>query len=50
MACEILRHDDQTVLIAESGASIDIKGKHDLMKEDAVDLLGMMKETVFFLE
>ena len=50
VACEILRHDEQTVLIAESGDSIDIKGKHDLMKEDAVDLLGMMKETVFFLE
>jgi len=50
VACEILRHDDQTVLIAESGASIDIKGKYDTMKEEAADLLNMSKETIFFLE
>ena len=33
VACEILRHDDQTVLIAESGAQIDIKSKYDLLKK-----------------
>ena len=50
VACEILRHDDQTVLIAESGAQIDIKGKYDLLKKEADDLLNMSKETVFFIE
>ncbi len=50
VACEILRHDDQTVLIAESGAQIDIKGKYDLLKAEADALLEMSKETVFFIE
>ena len=50
VACEILRHDDQTVLIAESGAQIDIKGKYDLLKAEADELLNMSKETVFFIE
>jgi len=49
-ACEILRHDDQTVLIAESGAQIDIKGKYDLLKAEADELLNMGKETVFFID
>ena len=50
VAGEILRHDDQTVLIAESGAQIDIKGKYDLLKQEADDLLNLGKETVFFIE
>jgi hypothetical protein len=50
VACEILRHDDQTVLIAESGAQIDIKSKYDLLKKEADDLLNMGKETVFFID
>ena len=49
-ACEILRHDDQTVLIAETGAQIDIKGKYDLMKAEADDLINMGKETVFLMD
>ena len=49
-ACEILRHDDQTVLIAETGAQIDIKAKYDLLKAEADALLDMGKETVFFIE
>lgn len=50
VACEILRHDDQTVLISETGSQIDIKTKHDLMKEDAMAIIDGKKESVFFIE
>ena len=49
VACEILRHDDQTVLIAETGAQIDVKGKYDLLKKEAEELLNISKETVYFI-
>jgi len=49
-ACEILRHDDQTVLITESGAQIDIKTKYDLLKTEADELLKLAKETIFLIE
>ena len=50
VACEVLRADDQTVLIAETGANIDTKGKYDLLKQEAEELLKISKETVFFIE
>jgi hypothetical protein len=50
VACEILRHDDQTVLISDSGAQIDIKTKHDLLKEDAMQIIEGKKEAIFFIE
>jgi hypothetical protein len=50
VACEILRHDDSTVLIAETGAQIDIRAKYDLLKEEANNSLELMKETVFLIE
>ncbi len=49
-ACEILRHDDQTVLIAESGNQIDLKTKYDLLKKDAEEALNLTKETIFLIE
>ena len=50
VACEILRHDDQTVLISETGAQIDIKTKHDLLKEEAMAIIDGKKESVFLIE
>jgi len=50
VACEILRHDDQTILIADTGASIDVKSKYDLLKKEAEELLNLGKETVFLLD
>tara|TARA_R110002020_G_scaffold117080_2_gene267750 strand:+ start:71 stop:1201 length:1131 start_codon:yes stop_codon:yes gene_type:complete len=50
VACEILRHDDQTVLIADTGAAIDIKTKHDLLKEEAMAIINGKKESVFLIE
>jgi hypothetical protein len=49
-AMEILRHDDQTVLIAESGSQIDIKTKYDLLKQEAAELLKLTRETIFLIE
>jgi hypothetical protein len=49
-ACEVLRHDDSTVLIAESGAQIDIKSKYDLLKVESDKLLGLLTETIFLIE
>lgn len=49
VACEILRHDDQTILITETGAQIDTKTKYDLLKQEADALLNMSKETVYFI-
>tara|TARA_R110000824_G_scaffold196128_3_gene379160 strand:+ start:4010 stop:5077 length:1068 start_codon:yes stop_codon:yes gene_type:complete len=49
VACEILRHDDQTVLISETGAQIDTKGKYDVLKAEADVLLNLGQETVYFI-
>jgi len=49
VACEILRHDDQTVLISETGAQIDTKSKYDLLKAEADALLNMGKETIYLI-
>jgi hypothetical protein len=49
-ACDILRHDDSTVLIAESGAQIDIKSKYDLLRQEALDILDTQKESVYLIE
>jgi hypothetical protein len=50
VACEILRHDDSTVLIADTGAQIDIKSKYDLLKAESKEILDNMKETIFLIE
>lgn len=50
VACELLRHDDQTILIADTGASIDVKTKYDLLKKESEDLINLGKETVFLLD
>ncbi len=49
-ACEVLRHDDSTVLIADTGAQIDIKSKYDLLKAESKEILDNMKETIFLIE
>jgi len=35
VAAEILVHDDNTILIAETGSNIDLKTKHDILVEEA---------------
>jgi len=48
-AAEILRHDDQSVLIAETGANITTKEKYDILKQEAMDILKGKGDLVYFL-
>ena len=38
-AAEILVHDDNTILIAETGSNIDIKTKHEILVKEAEDII-----------
>jgi hypothetical protein len=39
VAAEILVHDDNTILIAETGANIDLKMKHEILIKEAEDII-----------
>ena len=39
VAAEVLVHDDNTILIAETGANIDLKTKYDILVEEANKIL-----------
>ena len=49
-AAEILRHDDQSVLIAETGANISTKEKYDILRKEALDTLKGKGDLVYFLD
>jgi len=49
VAAEILRHDDQTILIAETGANITTKEKYDILKKEAMEILGGKKDLVYII-
>jgi len=50
VAAEIIRHDDQSVLITETGANISTKEKYDILKKEAMDILGGKADIVYFIE
>ena len=50
VAAEILRHDDQSVLITETGANISTKEKYDILKKEAMDTLSGKADIVYFIE
>ena len=51
LACaEILRHDDQTILIAETGGNISIKEKYDILRKEAFETLSGKSDIVYFLD
>ena len=50
VACEILRSDDATVLITESGNQISVKEKYDLLKAEAMEIINGKKEGVVLIE
>jgi hypothetical protein len=50
VACEILRSDDATVLITESGNQISVKEKYDLLRAEALELINGKKEDVVLIE
>jgi len=50
VAAELLRHDDQTILIAETGGNISTKEKYDILKKEADDILKGKSDLVFLLD
>jgi len=50
VAAELLRHDDQTILIAETGSNISTKEKYDILKKEADDILKGKSDLVFLLD
>jgi len=50
VSAEILRHDDQTILIAETGANISTKEKYDILRKEAMDILNSKSDIVYFLD
>lgn len=50
VAAEILRHDDQTILIAETGANISTKEKYDILRNEAMATLKGKSDVVYFLD
>ena len=49
VCAELLRHDDSTIMIAESGAQIDIKGKYDELRKDANAILDSKRKIAFLI-
>ena len=49
VAAEVIRHDDNSILIAETGSNIDLKTKHDILKEEAMEILNGKKITIYSL-
>lgn len=50
VASEIIRHDDQSVLIAETGANISTKEKYDILRKEALDILKGKSDIVYFID
>ena len=50
VACEILRSDDATVLITESGNQISVKEKYELLRTEAMEIVNGKQEGVFLIE
>tara|TARA_R110000787_G_scaffold281894_1_gene393452 strand:- start:938 stop:2056 length:1119 start_codon:yes stop_codon:yes gene_type:complete len=50
VAAEILRHDDQTILIAETGGNISTKEKYDILRKEALEALDGKKDLVYMLD
>ena len=49
VAAEIIRHDDNSILIAETGSNIDLKTKHDILIKEATEILEGKKITIYSL-
>ena len=50
VAAEILVHDDNSILIAETGSNIDLKTKHDILKEEAKALIDGKKNLLHLID
>lgn len=49
-AAELLRSDDQSVLIAETGGNISTKEKYDILRTEAMEILKGKGDIVYFLD
>ena len=49
VAAEVIRHDDNSILIAETGSNIDLKTKHDILLEEANAILNGKKNIIHFI-
>ena len=49
VAAEIIRHDDNSILIAETDSNIDLKTKHDIMLEEANKIVDGKKNLIHFI-
>jgi len=50
VAAEVLLHDDNSVLITETGANIDLKTKHDTLLEEANKIIEGKKQLLFLID
>jgi len=50
VAAEILVHDDNSIIIAETGANIDLKTKHEILTEEAKQLIEGKKELLHLID
>ena len=50
VAAEVIRHDDNSILIAETGSNIDLKTKHDILLEEANKILNGKKDIIHFID
>ena len=49
VAAEVIRHDDNSVLVAETGSNIDLKTKHDILLEEANKIIDGKKNLIHFI-
>lgn len=50
VAAEILVHDDNSIIIAETGANIDLKTKHDILIEEATKMINGKKALLHLID
>ena len=49
VAAEVIRHDDNSILIAETGSNIDLKTKHDILIQESEAILKGKQNIVHFI-
>ena len=49
VAAEIIRHDDNSILVAETDSNIDLKTKHDILLEEANSIVDGKKNLIHFI-
>ena len=49
VAAEVVMHDDNSILIADTGSNIDLKTKHDILIKEANEILEGKKITIYSL-